>query len=113
MTSHKEEEFMKSVITVLAVATLLIGLTVGDALAFSCPGLQKAASESITKAEEAAGKVTDAQARGRAMAMVEVAKGLVKGSEENHKKGVETREAKYHFQAEAQAKAAKALAEMK
>ena len=44
--------------------------------------------------------------------MVEVAKGLEKASEESHKKGAETKEAKLHYQAEAQAKAAKALAEL-
>ncbi len=103
---------MKILVTVLAVAVSL-GLAVNGALAFSCPGLQKAANESIAKAEEAAGKITDAAAKGRAMANVEVAKGLVKSSEENHKKGVDTREAKWHYLAETQAKAAKAAAEMK
>ncbi len=102
---------MKILITVLAVLVSL-GLAVSDALAFSCPGLQKAANESIAKAEAAAAKITDAAAKGRAMASVDVAKGLVKSSEENHKKGVETKEAKPHYQAEAQAKAAKAVADL-
>lgn len=103
---------MKTLIAVLAVSAALVGLAATDALAFTCPVLQKAASGSIAAAEEAAGKMTDAQAKGRAMAMVEVAKGLLKTSEENHKKGVETKEAKLHYLAEAQAKAAKALADM-
>ena len=103
---------MKILITVLAVAVSL-GLATSDALAFGCPGLQKAANESIAKAEETAGKVTDAAAKGRAMANVDVAKALVKMSEENHKKGVDTKEAKWHYMAETQAKAAKAVAEMK
>ncbi len=102
---------MKTLITALVVAVSL-GLVVGNALAFTCPVLQKAANESIAKAEEAAGKMADAQAKGRAMAMVLVAKNLVSLSEQNHKSGVETKEARLHYMAEAQAKAAKALAEM-
>lgn len=58
---------MKTLIVALAVAVSVAGLAVTDALAFSCPALQKAA---------------------------------------------ETKDAKLHFQSEAQAKAAKALAEM-
>ncbi len=103
---------MKILITVLAILVSL-GLAVNGALAFSCPGLQKAANESIAKAEAAATKTADAQAKARAMANVDVAKALVKMSEESHKKGVDTKEAKLHYQAEAQAKAAKALAELK
>ena len=102
---------MKILITGLAVAVSL-GLAVSGALAFTCPVLQKAANESIAKAEQAAGKMADAQAKDRAMAMIEVAKGLEKQSEENHKKAVETKDAKLHYPAEAQAKAAKALADM-
>ena len=111
--SHKtkEEERMKILIIVLTVLVSL-GLAVSGALAFMCPSLQKAANESIAKAEEAAGKVADATAKGRAMARVEVAKGLVKSSEENHKKAVETKEAKWHYLGETQARAAKAVAEM-
>ena len=103
---------MKILITVLAIAVSL-GLAVNGALAFFCPTAQKAANESIAKAEEAAGKITDATAKGRAMARIEVAKGLVKSSEENHKKAVETKEAKWHYLGETQGKAAKAVAEMK
>ena len=103
---------MKMLITVLAIVVSL-GLAAGDVFAFGCPGLQKVANESIAKADEAAGKMADGAAKGRAQANVEVAKALVKMSEENHKKAVETREAKLHYQAEAQAKAAKAIAEMK
>lgn len=103
---------MKIFITVLAVVVSL-GLAASDVWAFMCPGLQKAANESIAKAEEAAGKITDAAAKGRAIANVEVAKGLVKMSEENHKRAVDTKEAKWHYLGETQAKAAKAVAEMK
>ncbi len=102
---------MKIFVTVLAVAVSL-GLTVSGALAFTCPVLQKAANESIAKAEQTTMKVADAQAKDRAMAMIEVSKGLVKQSEENHKKAVETKDAKLHYAAEAQAKAAKALADL-
>ena len=103
---------MKMLITVLAIAVSL-GLAAGDVFAFGCPGLQKAANESIAKADEAAGKMSDGAAKGRAQANVEVAKALVKMSEENHKKAVETKEAKWHYVAETPAKAAKAAAEMK
>ena len=102
---------MKILVTVLAVAVFL-GLAVTGALAFTCPVLQKAANESIAKAEQVTAKMTDAQAKDRAMAMIEVAKGLEKQSEEGHKKAVETRDGKLHYPAEAQAKAAKALADM-
>lgn len=104
---------MKTFIAVLAVSLLVVGLAVTDALAFSCPALQGAANGSIAAAEQAAGMIADAQAKGRAIATVEVAKSLVKASEESHKKAVETKDAKLHFQSEAQAKAAKALAEMR
>ena len=103
---------MKILITLLAIAVSL-GLTAGDVFAFGCPGLQKAANESIAKAEEAAGKMADGAAKGQAQANVEVAKALVKMSEESHKKAVETKEAKSHYVAMTQAKAAKAVAEMK
>ena len=103
---------MKILITVLAIVVSL-GLTAGDVFAFMCPSLQKAANESIAKADEAAGKMADGAAKGRAQANVEVAKALVKSSEENHKKAVETKEAKWHYLGETQAKAAKAVAEMK
>ncbi len=102
---------MKILVTVLAVAVSL-GLAVSGALAFTCPVLQKAANESIAKAEQATAKMTDAQAKDRAMAMIEVAKGLVKSSEENHRKAIDTKDGKVHYPAEAQAKAAKALADM-
>lgn len=103
---------MKTFVIALAVAVSVAGLAVTDALAFSCPALQQAANGSIAAAEQAAGKIADAQAKGRAIATVEVARSLVKASEESHKKAVETKDAKLHFQSEAQAKAAKVLAEM-
>jgi hypothetical protein len=111
-TKIKEEKTVKTLIVALAVAVSVTGLAVTDALAFSCPALQKAASDSIARAEESAGKIADAQAKGRVLAMVAVAKDLVKASEESHKKAADTKDAKLHFQSEAQAKAAKALAEM-
>lgn len=103
---------MKTLVVALAVAVSVAGLAVTDALAFSCPALQQAANDSIGAAEQAAGKIADAQAKGRALAMVEVAMSLVKASNESHKKAVETKDAKLHFQSEAQAKAAKSIAEM-
>jgi len=87
------------------VALVSIGLVAGQAFAFSCPTLQKAANESITKAEANAAKATGDREKARATAMVEEAKELVKGSEEAHKSGS-------HARSEAKAKAAKALADM-
>lgn len=95
---------MRTAMLVL-VALASVGLVAGDAFAFSCPGLQKAANESIQKAEGNAGKVTGDREKARATGMVEEAKELVKESEDAHKAGS-------HARAEAKAKGAKALAEM-
>jgi 3-deoxy-D-manno-octulosonic acid (KDO) 8-phosphate synthase len=91
--------------TLLLVALVSVGLMAGNALAFSCPSLQKAANESIQKAEANAAKTTGDREKARAIAMVEEAKALEKASEESHKGG-------QHAKSEAQAKAAKALADM-
>ena len=90
----------------LALAALVAVTPVaGPASAFSCPALQKAAGESIQKAEANAAKVSGDREKARATAMVEEAKALNKASEESHKGG-------QHAKSEAQAKAAKALADM-
>ena len=98
--------------TVVVAVTLAVLVAAGTALAFTCPKLQKAAGESIAKAEAAVGKVADAKAKAAAQAMVSLAKELNAASEANHKKGADTKEANLHYRAEAEAKAAKALADM-
>jgi hypothetical protein len=93
-------------ILVLAVVALVaVGLVAGQAFAFSCPSLQKAAGESITKAEANAAKASGDREKARATAMVDEAKELNKASDELHKSG-------NHARSEAKAKAAKALADM-
>jgi hypothetical protein len=82
-----------------------VALVAGPAFAFSCPALQKAAGESIQKAEANAAKVSGDREKARAAAMVDEAKALNKASDESHKGG-------QHAKSEAQAKAAKALADM-
>ncbi len=97
-------------LTVVVAAALAVLLVAGPALAFTCPKLQKEAAEAIAKAEGAMMKMADAAQKGRAQAMLAVAKELNKASEANHKKGVDTKDANSHYRAEAEAKAAKALA---
>jgi len=99
-------------LTVVVAVALAVLLVAGPALAFQCPKLQKEAGEAITKAEGAVAKVADAKAKAAAQAMVNLAKELNKASEGNHKKAVDTKEAGPHYRAEAEAKAAKALAGM-
>lgn len=96
-------------VVVVALAVLLVA---GPALAFTCPKLQKEAGEAIAKAEGAVMKVADAKAKAAAQAMVNLAKELNKASEGNHKKALDTKDANSHYRAEAEAKAAKALAGM-
>ena len=43
-----------------------VGLIAGNAMAFTCPALQKGANESIAKAEAAAANITDEREKGRA-----------------------------------------------
>ncbi len=88
---------------VLSLA-LLVGLAaVGQAWAFSCPTLVKGANEAIAAAEPKAGMGDDRQ-KARNAGMIEVSKMLVKDAEASHGGGK-------HGPAEAQAKAAKWLAE--
>jgi hypothetical protein len=96
-------------VVVVALAVLLVA---GPALAFQCPKLQKAAGESIAGAEGAVMKVADAKAKAAAQAMLDLAKDLNRASEASHKKGAETKDANLHYRAEAEAKAAKSLADM-
>ena len=97
------------VVVAVGLAALFVAAT---ALAFSCPKLQKTAEEAIAKAEAAVAKIADAKAKGSAQAMVAVAKELNKASEASHKKGADTKDANLHYRSEAEAKAAKALADM-
>jgi hypothetical protein len=88
----------------LVVAVLVsVGLVAGDAFAFSCPSLVKAANEEITKAEPKAGSGDDRQ-KARNAGMITVAKDLSKQAEADHAGGK-------HAESEAKAKAAKYLAE--
>lgn len=96
---------MMKTVTVALVALVSAALVAGPAFAFSCPSLTKAAGESITKAEANAAKVSGEREKARATAMVEEAKALNKAADESHKAG-------QHAKSEAQAKAAKALADM-
>lgn len=97
---------------VLVALALAVLVAAGTALAFQCPKLQKAAGESIAKAEAAVVKVADAKAKAAAQAMVSLAKELNAASEASHKKGADTKDANLHYRSEAEAKAAKALADM-
>ena len=98
--------------TVGVAVALVVLLVAGPALAFTCPKLQKEAGEAIAKAEGAVAKIADAKAKAAGQAMVNLAKELNKASEGNHKKGADTKDANAHYRAEAEAKAAKALAGM-
>ncbi|HZS34446.1 MAG TPA: hypothetical protein VFC42_13835 [Methylomirabilota bacterium] len=86
----------------LALA-LVIGLAAGPVWAFSCPTLVKGANEAIAKAEPMATSGDDRQ-KARNAGMIEEAKELVKQAEASHAAGK-------HGLSEAQAKAAKWLAE--
>jgi hypothetical protein len=87
----------------LALAVLVALAAVGSAWAFSCPSLVKGANEAIAAAEPKAGMGDDRQ-KARNAGMVEEAKALVKDAEASHAGGK-------HGLSEAQAKAAKWLAE--
>ena len=82
---------------------LLVGLAAGQVWAFSCPNLVKGANEAIAAAEPKAGMGDDRQ-KARNAGMIEEAKMLVKDAEASHGGGK-------HGLSEAQAKAAKWLAE--
>ena len=102
---------MKTTIFLLG-ALISVGLIGGKAFAFTCPVLIKAANESIAKAESAAAKITADREKGRAMAMIELAKQWSKEADADHKEAVDKKSAEAHYRGEAKAKAAKALAEM-
>jgi hypothetical protein len=95
----------------LFVALLTVSLTAGNAFAFSCPKLIKAAEVSIDKAEGAAAKITDDKEKGRATAMLELAKQWNKEAAADHKEAGAKKSAELHYRAESKAKAAKALAD--
>jgi hypothetical protein len=85
--------------------TLLVGLAgAAPAWAWTCPVLIKAANEAITKAEPMATQGADDRQKARNAGMIEEAKALSKAAEASHGAGK-------HGVAEAQAKAAKWLAE--
>ena len=89
-----------------------LGLMAGQAFAFTCPVLQKEANESIAKAESAAANVTVEREKGRAMAIIALAKDLVQQSVADHKEAGAKKDAQLHYNAEAKAKAAKALVDI-
>jgi len=97
----------------LAFATLVtVTLVAGQAMAFTCPVLIKAANESIAKAEAAADKVTDEREKARAVTLIAMVKDLVKQADADHKEAGAKKDAQLHYNAETKAKAAKALAEI-
>lgn len=87
----------------LALAALVALAAAGSAWAFSCPTLVKGANEAIAAAEPKAGMGDDRQ-KARNAGMIEEAKALSKEAEASHAAGK-------HGISEAQAKAAKWLAE--
>lgn len=91
-------------LTIGIVGLVSVLLAVGNAFAFSCPKLVKEANEAIAKAEPTAMKATEDRQKARDMGMIDEAKNLVKQAEAAHAAGK-------HGLAEAQAKAAKYLAE--
>ncbi|MBI2358674.1 MAG: hypothetical protein HYV04_07160 [Deltaproteobacteria bacterium] len=103
---------MKKTVIVVLSAFVGVGLMAAQAFAFNCPKLIKAADESIAKAESAAAKITADREKGRATAMIELAKQWSKEAAADHKEAVDKKSAEPHYRAEAKAKAAKALADM-
>ncbi|MBI2159878.1 MAG: hypothetical protein HYU25_05760 [Candidatus Rokubacteria bacterium] len=91
-------------LTIGLVGLVSVLLAVGNAFAFSCPKLVTAANEAIAKAEPMAMKATEDKQKARDRGMIDEAKSLVKQAEASHAAGK-------HGIAEAQAKAAKYLAE--
>lgn len=88
---------------------VLLMLGTGDAFGFTCPVLIKAANESIAKAESKVAGITGDREKGRAMAMIELAKDLTKQAAADHKEAVDKKSAEAHYRGEAKAKAAQAL----
>lgn len=99
--------------SILGLGTLIsVGLIAGQAMAFTCPALQKQANESITKAEAAAEKVTDEREKARATTLIAMAKDLVLQSVADHKEAGAKKDAQLHYNAETKARAAKSLADI-
>jgi len=96
-------------LTIGAFAGVLAFSVSAQVFAFSCPGLQKAANESIAKAEAAAANITDEREKGRALTNIAMAKEWVQQSVADHKEAGAKKDAQLHYNAEAKAKAAKAL----
>ena len=90
-------------LTVVFVALVSVGLVAGDAFAWSCPVLTKAANEAIAKAEATAATATDDRQKARNAGLLEEAKELANAAQAAHSGGS-------HARAEAKAKAAQALA---
>lgn len=95
---------MKTLPLVL-VALVSVGLVAGNAFAWSCPTLVKAANEAIAAAEPKAMAMAEGREKVRAAGLIEEAKELVKAGEGLHAAGS-------HARAEAKLKAAKVLAEL-
>ena len=93
----------------LVAGVVAVMFMAGQAFAFTCPVLIKGANESISKAEAAAGKITDEREKGRAMAMIALAKDLVTQAEADHKEAGAKKDAELHYRAEAKAKASKLI----
>ena len=102
---------MKTLFVLLSVL-VGVGLMGTQAFAFTCPVLIKTANESIAKAESAAAKITGEREKGRAMAIIELAKNLSKQAAADHKEAVDKKSAEAHYRGEANAKAAQALVDM-
>lgn len=102
---------MKTLIVVLAVL-VGVGLMATQTFAFTCPVLIKAANEGNAKAESAAAKMTGDREKGRAMAIIDLAKNLSKQAAADHKEAVDKKSAEAHYRGEANAKAAQALVDM-
>lgn len=100
------------IINVLVASLIVVVFTAAQSFAFTCPVLQKAANESIAKAEAAAEKVTDEREKARAMTLIAMAKDLVQQSVADHKEAGAKKDAQLHYNAETKARAAKALADI-
>lgn len=98
--------------TIFLVTLIAVILVTGNVFAFTCPVLIKGANESITKAESVASTITVEREKDRALVMIQLAKDLVKQADADHKEAGAKKDAQLHYNAEAKAKAAKALVDM-
>lgn len=98
--------------TILLVTLIAVILVTGNVFAFTCPVLIKGANESITKAESVASTITVEREKDRALVMIQLAKDLVKQADADHKEAGAKKDAQLHYNAEAKAKAAKALVDL-